>query len=192
MATTSIRTKTAKEMKEPQKSKIIALLMDYSAGVYQNKEMVDLIESILSPLPHQDGASEIKHQLEYNIHSCKVSWCPICKEHFYTEDHYHIVSNQYGASAEDAKQLRTLADWFDVYDAKNGNIGMNEVQTSLRATANRIESFQSETAKVVAEKDREIKSYEERLTKSRDECAELRKENAELIVSPHLNKKNTN
>ncbi len=44
-------------MKEPQKSKIIALLMDYSAGVYQNKEMPNLIESILSPLPHQDGAS---------------------------------------------------------------------------------------------------------------------------------------
>ena len=42
-----------------------------------------------------------KHQLEYSIWSCKVSWCPICLEHFYndrneehttipTKEHYHI------------------------------------------------------------------------------------------------------
>ncbi len=49
------------------------------------------------------------------------------------------LPHQDGASAEDANRLRTLADWFDVYDAKNGNIGMNEVQTSLLAIANRIE-----------------------------------------------------
>ena len=44
----------------------------------------------------------IKHQLEYSIWSCRVSWCPICLEHFYnsrneihttvaTVDHYFTV-----------------------------------------------------------------------------------------------------
>ena len=44
-----------------------------------------------------------KHQLEYSIFSCKISWCPICKEHFYTKqnevhrltptpDDYHILN----------------------------------------------------------------------------------------------------
>ena len=45
---------------------------------------------------------------------------------------------------DDANKLRTLADWFDANDAKNGNIGMNEVQTSLREIADRIESTISE------------------------------------------------
>jgi hypothetical protein len=26
-----------------------------------------------------------KHQLEYSIHSAKVTWCPICCRHFYNE-----------------------------------------------------------------------------------------------------------
>ena len=45
----------------------------------------------------------IKHQLEYSIWSCKVSWCPVCYKHFYNErnekhttqsmpEHYHISS----------------------------------------------------------------------------------------------------
>lgn len=44
---------------------------------------------------------ETKHQLQYNMWSNKVSWCPICKDHFYndrnemhttkaTKEHYHI------------------------------------------------------------------------------------------------------
>lgn len=44
---------------------------------------------------------------------------------------------------QDSKRLRTLADWFDTYDAKNGNIGMDEVQRSLRAIADRIERLES-------------------------------------------------
>jgi len=46
-------------------------------------------------------AKEIRHQLEYSIMSTKVSWCPICKSHFYNErnevhttkatsEHYHV------------------------------------------------------------------------------------------------------
>ena len=46
--------------------------------------------------------SFLKHQLEYSIWSCKVSWCPICLKHFYNErneihttkatsEHYHIL-----------------------------------------------------------------------------------------------------
>ena len=42
----------------------------------------------------------MKHQLEYSIWSARVSWCPICKKHFYnsrnehhttkaTKEHYH-------------------------------------------------------------------------------------------------------
>ena len=31
------------------------------------------------------SGSPIKHQLEYSIWSCKVSWCPICLKHFYNE-----------------------------------------------------------------------------------------------------------
>jgi len=45
---------------------------------------------------------EIKHQLEYSVYSCKVTWCPICCEHFYNErnkscttkdtsEHYHTI-----------------------------------------------------------------------------------------------------
>lgn len=48
------------------------------------------------------SGSPIKHQLEYSIYSCKVSWCPICHKHFYNErneihttkatsEHYHIM-----------------------------------------------------------------------------------------------------
>jgi hypothetical protein len=29
-----------------------------------------------------------KHQLEYSIWSCKVSWCPICKQHFYNSENH--------------------------------------------------------------------------------------------------------
>ena len=43
-----------------------------------------------------------KHPLEYSSYSCKVSWCPICNQHFYndrnkehttkaTSEHYHII-----------------------------------------------------------------------------------------------------
>jgi len=40
-----------------------------------------------------DKGKFISHKLEYNIHSAKVSWCPICKEHFYPlhEEEYHFV-----------------------------------------------------------------------------------------------------
>lgn len=42
-----------------------------------------------------------KHQLQYSTYSGKISWCPICKEHFYSKqnevkttiassEHYHI------------------------------------------------------------------------------------------------------
>jgi hypothetical protein len=45
-----------------------------------------------------------KHQLEYSIWSAKVSWCPICLEHFYNDtnkestvratlNHFHIIAN---------------------------------------------------------------------------------------------------
>lgn len=27
----------------------------------------------------------IRHQLEYSMYSTKVTWCPICKEHFYND-----------------------------------------------------------------------------------------------------------
>lgn len=44
-----------------------------------------------------------KHYLEYCIYSNKVSWCKICKQHFYnetnrvhttlaTKDHYHEIT----------------------------------------------------------------------------------------------------
>ena len=49
----------------------------------------------------------------------------------------------------DATRLRTLADWFDMYDAKNGNIGMDEVQTSLRDIANRIESSHAHRSRLI-------------------------------------------
>lgn len=53
-----------------------------------------------SQKPQLNG-SPIKHQLEYSIYSCKVSWCQICHKHFYNErneihttivtsEHYHI------------------------------------------------------------------------------------------------------
>ena len=45
-----------------------------------------------------------EHYLEYSIWSCQVSWCDICKEHFYnesnkehttkaTKEHFHIIPN---------------------------------------------------------------------------------------------------
>jgi len=47
-------------------------------------------------------SEEIKHPLEYSVYSCKVTWCPICSEHFYNErnkscttkatsEHYHTI-----------------------------------------------------------------------------------------------------
>jgi len=45
---------------------------------------------------------EIRHHLQYDMHSAKVSWCPICNAHFYnernreqttiaTQEHYHTI-----------------------------------------------------------------------------------------------------
>ena len=45
---------------------------------------------------------EVKHFLEYCMYSTKVSWCPICRKHFYnernekhttkpTKEHYHLL-----------------------------------------------------------------------------------------------------
>lgn len=50
----------------------------------------------------------------------------------------------YIPTTDDANRLRALADWFDTYDAKNGNEGMNEVQTSLRGIADRIDFASTE------------------------------------------------
>jgi len=47
-------------------------------------------------------SEEIKHYLQYDMHSAKVSWCPICNAHFYnernrehttiaTQEHYHTI-----------------------------------------------------------------------------------------------------
>lgn len=52
-----------------------------------------------------DVQSNEKHYLEYSMYSCKVSWCPICNQHFYNErneshtinatnEHYHIYPNK--------------------------------------------------------------------------------------------------
>ena len=48
------------------------------------------------------GEVKIKHFLQYSIYSKKVSWCPICKQHFYNDrnekhttkatiEHYHEI-----------------------------------------------------------------------------------------------------
>ena len=48
------------------------------------------------------GEVKIKHFLQYSIYSNKVSWCPICKQHFYNDrnekhttkatiKHYHEI-----------------------------------------------------------------------------------------------------
>lgn len=39
----------------------------------------------------------------------------------------------------DADKLRKLADWFDIQDEKNGNIGESEVQEDLRRIADQVE-----------------------------------------------------
>ncbi len=61
------------------------------------------IEKRYQTLPQTTvSVSPIKHQLEYSIWSCKVSWCPICRKHFYNErnkihttkatsEHYHLL-----------------------------------------------------------------------------------------------------
>ena len=35
-----------------------------------------------------------RHELEYSIYSTKVTWCPICKEHFYIPESFHIVESK--------------------------------------------------------------------------------------------------
>jgi hypothetical protein len=38
--------------------------------------------------------AELEHQLEYNMHSAKVTWCPICHKHFYDmPDGKHTVES---------------------------------------------------------------------------------------------------
>ena len=55
---------------------------------------------IPDPVSGVSGEKTIRHNLEYSIWSCKVSWCPICNQHFYNErnkehttkatpEHYH-------------------------------------------------------------------------------------------------------
>jgi len=52
--------------------------------------------------PEEPDHEILKHKLKYSIWSSRVSWCPICKEHFYnsrnkkhttkaTCEHYHII-----------------------------------------------------------------------------------------------------
>lgn len=76
----------------------------------------------------------------------------------------------------DATRLRTLADWFDMYDAKNGNIGMDEVQTSLRDIANRIESSHAHRSRLIES----VKKWGGAWRKCRAELKEARKEIKEL------------
>lgn len=35
-----------------------------------------------------------RHELEYNMHSKGITWCPICKEHFYNEVPFHIIESK--------------------------------------------------------------------------------------------------
>jgi hypothetical protein len=55
-----------------------------------------------NPTDANNVLGEVKHYLEYCMYSTKVSWCPICKKHFYnernkehttnaTKEHYHVL-----------------------------------------------------------------------------------------------------
>ena len=60
-------------MSDLTESKLLALLMDFKATDMSNVEALRAIESILSPLPHQDGASaeeSIETILESILGSC--------------------------------------------------------------------------------------------------------------------------
>jgi len=60
-------------------------------------------------------SEEIKHQLQYDMHSCKVSWCPICNAHFYnernrehttlaTEEYYHTIPSPVKPSLQSVEE----------------------------------------------------------------------------------------
>lgn len=51
------------------------------------------------------------HQLEYSVWSCRVSWCPVCHEHYYNDrniehttipakEHYHVAENDHNQSIQ--------------------------------------------------------------------------------------------
>jgi hypothetical protein len=42
-------------------------------------------------------------------------------------------------AASDSEKLRSIADWIDVQDAKNGLVGRTEAQDFLRGLAERLE-----------------------------------------------------
>lgn len=79
-----------------------------SDGTTADSEPQPIIIPSASLLPNRmlaDVQSNDKHYLEYSIYSCKVSWCPICNQHFYNErneshtikatnEHYHIPLNK--------------------------------------------------------------------------------------------------
>ncbi len=81
----------------------------------------------------------MKHQLEYNIWSAKVSWCPICNKHFYnernekhttlaTDEHYHIVEDE--THPLDRLVIPKIADLINNPSLKvkiNGDAGEYEV-----------------------------------------------------------------
>ena len=69
-----------------------------SISIYDNQG--ETFDRITKPFPL--GEVKIKHFLQYSIYSKKVSWCPICKQHFYNDrnekhttiatiEHYHEI-----------------------------------------------------------------------------------------------------
>ena len=67
-------------------------------SIYDNQG--ETFDRITKPFPLSEV--KIKHFLQYSIYSNKVSWCPICKQHFYNDrnekhttiatiEHYHEI-----------------------------------------------------------------------------------------------------
>ncbi len=67
-------------------------------------------KEILIDLMNDAPIDKEKHKLEYNIHSTKVTWCPICKEHFYNEvSGFHSIINKDNRLHEDT--AIKFAEW---------------------------------------------------------------------------------
>jgi hypothetical protein len=76
--------------------KLLAKLKKIELGDMQLSDYISEIEGKI------EEKIEVKHQLEYSMYSCRVSWCPICHKHFYNEknkkhttvatnEHFHIL-----------------------------------------------------------------------------------------------------
>lgn len=71
----------------------------------------------------------VRHQLKYDMHSCRVSWCSICHKHFYNErnqEHTTIATpKHYHEIILKETRPETLQEAFENFDDVSKRFGGN-------------------------------------------------------------------